>query len=156
MLELLLQYTQNKHCNKTLRDSNNTNNESHLGELRVAVARHGGEEVNKNTHTNNTLRTSNNKNNELHFGELRVAVARHGGEEVNKNTHTNNTLRISNNKNNESHLGELRVAVARHGWEEVVLELPLHAAPEDVGEPVVALRVARGAELRLHEIVPEK
>mmetsp|Transcript_3110 Transcript_3110/g.10407 ORF Transcript_3110/g.10407 Transcript_3110/m.10407 type:complete len:211 (+) Transcript_3110:167-799(+) len=51
------------------------------------------------------------------------------------------------------HLGERRVAVARHRGEEVVLELPLHAAPEHVREPVVALCVARGAELRLDEVV---
>mmetsp|Transcript_35491 Transcript_35491/g.89116 ORF Transcript_35491/g.89116 Transcript_35491/m.89116 type:complete len:360 (+) Transcript_35491:215-1294(+) len=53
----------------------------------------------------------------------------------------------------EQLLRERRVAVARHRREEVVLELPLHAAPHDVRDRVVALGVARRAELRLDEVI---
>merc|ERR1719440_811907 len=41
------------------------------------------------------------------------------------------------------HLRHRRVLVPRHRREDVVLELPLHAAPQDVREGVVALGVAR-------------
>eukprot|EP00967_Tisochrysis_lutea_P115133 scaffold184153_cov31-Tisochrysis_lutea.AAC.1 len=51
------------------------------------------------------------------------------------------------------HLGELWVAVAWHCREEVMFKLPLHTAPQDVGNPVVALSITSRAELSLHEIV---
>ena len=46
-----------------------------------------------------------------------------------------------------------RVLVARHRGEDVVLELPLHAAPQHVRDRVVADGVARRTELRLDEVV---
>mmetsp|Transcript_20844 Transcript_20844/g.53217 ORF Transcript_20844/g.53217 Transcript_20844/m.53217 type:complete len:483 (+) Transcript_20844:246-1694(+) len=48
------------------------------------------------------------------------------------------------------------VLIARHNGEEMVLELPLHAPPQDVGEPVGAHGVACRAELRLGEIILAK
>ena len=50
-------------------------------------------------------------------------------------------------------LGDGRIVVARHSREDVVLQLPLHTAPQHMRDRVVALGVARRAELRLDEVV---